>query len=76
MPVRLRKLIGMMLFFAGLIFYAVIIMEFGARVVPNTPWIELPFYLAAGIAWIFPMMPLFRWMETGQWRKPAPQEGP
>jgi hypothetical protein len=26
------------------------------------------FYLAAGIAWIAPLKPLLRWMETGEWR--------
>jgi len=67
---RTRKLLGTVLFFTGLIVYAVLVMELGARLVPNTPWIALPFYVGAGIAWIFPMMPLFRWMETGRWRKP------
>lgn len=26
------------------------------------------FYLIAGIAWIAPLKPLLRWMETGHWR--------
>jgi hypothetical protein len=26
------------------------------------------FYLAAGIAWIAPLKPLLRWMETGRFR--------
>jgi len=26
------------------------------------------FYLIAGIAWIAPLKPLLRWMETGSWR--------
>lgn len=26
------------------------------------------FYLVAGIAWIAPLKPLLRWMETGRWR--------
>lgn len=26
------------------------------------------FYLIAGIAWIVPLKPLLRWMETGRWR--------
>ncbi len=26
-------------------------------------------YLIAGIAWIFPAMPLLRWMETGRFRR-------
>lgn len=27
------------------------------------------FYLIAGIAWIFPLKPLLRWMELGKWRE-------
>lgn len=26
------------------------------------------FYLIAGIVWIFPLKPVLRWMETGQFR--------
>ena len=26
------------------------------------------FYLIAGIAWVFPLRPLLRWMETGHFR--------
>ena len=29
---------------------------------------QAPFYLVAGIAWILPLKPLLRWMETGRWR--------
>ena len=30
--------------------------------------IQAAIYLAAGIAWVFPAMPLMRWMVTGKWR--------
>ena len=26
------------------------------------------YYVVAGIAWILPLKPLLRWMETGRWR--------
>jgi hypothetical protein len=32
-------------------------------------WVQTPFYLVAGIVWIFPLRPLLRWMETGRWRQ-------
>ena len=33
------------------------------------PWpLEALFYLVAGIAWVLPLKPLLRWMETGKWR--------
>jgi hypothetical protein len=28
--------------------------------------LQAVFYLAAGIAWVFPLKPLLRWMETGR----------
>lgn len=36
------------------------------------PLAQAPFYLAAGIAWLWvlPLRRLIRWMETGQWRAP------
>ncbi len=33
------------------------------------PIAQALFYLIAGTVWIFPAMPLLRWMEIGQWRK-------
>ncbi|MFN3388899.1 MAG: DUF2842 domain-containing protein [Allosphingosinicella sp.] len=30
---------------------------------------QAPFYLVAGIAWLLPMKPLLRWMETGSLRR-------
>lgn len=29
------------------------------------------YYLVAGIAWILPLKPLLRWMQTGRWRNGA-----
>jgi hypothetical protein len=28
---------------------------------------QAPFYLFMGLAWIAPLRPLIRWMETGRW---------
>ena len=34
------------------------------------PWpLEALFFLVAGIAWILPLKPLVRWMQTGKWRE-------
>jgi hypothetical protein len=32
-------------------------------------WAHFLYYLVAGIAWIAPLRPLLRWMETGRWGK-------
>jgi len=31
-------------------------------------WLQLPIYMFAGIAWIFPVKPLLIWMNTGKFR--------
>ena len=31
-------------------------------------WLQLPIYIFAGIAWIFPLKPLLIWMNTGKFR--------
>ncbi|MBV9882742.1 MAG: DUF2842 domain-containing protein [Sphingomonadaceae bacterium] len=31
-------------------------------------WLHILYYAVAGIAWIAPLKPLLRWMETGRWR--------
>jgi hypothetical protein len=41
----------------------------GALIVTAPWWAQTPFYLVAGIVWIFPLKPLLRWMETGRWRR-------
>ena len=32
-------------------------------------WLQLPVYVILGIAWIFPMRPMLRWMNTGSFRQ-------
>jgi hypothetical protein len=33
------------------------------------PWpVHAVYFVVAGIAWIAPLKPLLRWMETGRWR--------
>jgi hypothetical protein len=35
------------------------------------PWpVHAVYFIVAGIAWIAPLKPLLRWMETGRWRAP------
>jgi hypothetical protein len=40
-----------------------------ARIVGGWPiLVQAPFYLVMGLAWILPLKPLVRWMETGSFR--------
>lgn len=31
-------------------------------------WLHVVYYLVAGIAWVLPLKPLLRWIQTGRWR--------
>jgi hypothetical protein len=66
MPVRIRKLIG-----AVALFVLVIVWALGAMAIAQfppifqNPWIAGLYYLAAGIGWVLPAMPLIKWMSRG-----------
>jgi predicted membrane channel-forming protein YqfA (hemolysin III family) len=36
--------------------------------------VQAPFYLVMGIAWIIPLKPLIRWIETGSFARALPPE--
>ena len=67
---RWQKPVGMLAILALIAIWCV-------AVVSLSPWVgrwpgvlQLGFYLAAGIAWLWvlPMRRMLRWMETGRWR--------
>ncbi len=58
--------IGLMLL---IIFVWAVLIASGAGRIARMPWpLQALFYAAAGIAWILPMKPLLRWMETGRFK--------
>ena len=61
-----RKLIGTGLILLIIAVWAALVASL-ARFVGTWPvLIQAPFYLAMGLAWIIPMKPLVRWIETGR----------
>ncbi len=63
MDMRTRKALGcaVLLLYLGL--YAGAAALLGAALLPVLPpWAELAFFAAAGVIWIFPLRPLFAWM--------------
>jgi ABC-type Na+ efflux pump permease subunit len=73
MPKRLRTFIGCMAILAFVIFYALIAMALAeSRIVEAPKLVQTIAYMILGIAWIFPVMPMIRWME----RVPRRQDGP
>ena len=64
-----RKPAGIGLILLLIIVWAVLVASL-ARALEGLPWpIHAVYYLIAGIAWILPLKPLLRWMETGKWRE-------
>jgi hypothetical protein len=69
MSTRIRKLIGAFALIALVIVWTLIAMAV-AQFPPifNNPWIAGLYYVAAGMGWILPAMPLIRWMSKGSVR--------
>ena len=60
----------------GMMLILLLIAAWCVLVATLAPWaarlpflVEMLFYVAAGIAWIFPVRPLLSWMETGAFRR-------
>lgn len=63
-----RQPAGIALILAWIALWCVLAVSASA-LVRDMAWpFQLLYYLVAGIAWIFPVKPLVRWMQTGRWR--------
>jgi hypothetical protein len=61
-----RKPVGMFLILAIIVVWAALVASL-SDMTATWPWpAQLLFYIVAGIAWIAPLKPLLRWMETGR----------
>jgi DNA-binding transcriptional LysR family regulator len=66
MNMRMRKAVGCAGLLAYLTLYAAAAAGLGAWLLPRLPfWGELAYFALAGIIWIFPLKPLFAWMNRG-----------
>ena len=66
MDMRTRKALGCAVLLAYIALYTVLAASLGVALVPLVPtWAQLVFYAIAGIVWIFPLKPLFAWMNRG-----------
>lgn len=65
-----RKAAGIALILLLIVFWAGFVATL-APIVGKWPiLVQAPFYLFMGIAWIIPLKPLVRWMETGSFMAP------
>ncbi|MEZ5960659.1 MAG: DUF2842 domain-containing protein [Hyphomonadaceae bacterium] len=67
MDVRARKAVGCVVLLAYIAIYALIAASLGVALMPVLPvWAQLIYYAVAGIVWIFPLKPLFAWINRPQ----------
>jgi len=60
-----RKGLGIVLIVLLIVFWAAFVVMLSGAVSRWPILVQAPFYLIMGIAWIVPLKPLVRWMQTG-----------
>lgn len=63
-----RKLVGIALILLLIGAWAAFVAHLARVVGPWPILVQAPFYLVMGLAWIIPLKPLVRWMQTGSFR--------
>ncbi len=61
MTASMKKLLGSLALLFGLIAYIIVALQIGSHL-PHITLIELPFYLVAGLGWVFPARWVIAWM--------------
>lgn len=63
-----RKLVGIALILTIIVVWAAFVASL-APVVGKWPvLVQAPYYLIVGVAWVIPLKPLVRWIQTGSFR--------
>jgi hypothetical protein len=65
-----RKLAGIALILLLFVLWAAFVASLAPFVGRWPILVQAAFYLFMGIAWIIPLKPLVRWIESGYWRTP------
>ena len=63
-----RKPAGIFAILAIIVVWAALVASLAAFIENWPVLVQAIYYLVAGIAWILPLKPLLRWMETGRFR--------
>lgn len=64
-----RKLVGIALILLIILAWAALVASLAPFVGSWPVLIQAPFYLVMGLAWIVPLRPLVRWIETGRFAR-------
>ncbi len=63
MPMRIRKLIGVIALISLVVVWALLAMATAQAVLGSANrMVEAVFYVVAGLGWVLPAMPLIKWM--------------
>ena len=60
----MRKIVTGLVLLAFLALWIVIAATIGSKLTGAPQWAQLVFYVVAGIAWVLPLRPLMRWMNS------------
>jgi predicted membrane channel-forming protein YqfA (hemolysin III family) len=75
MKIRTRKLIGTVALLVLVIVWALLAMGFAQMLsLAHNRFLEIIYYIAAGIGWVVPAMPLIAWMSRPDEAGPAPED--
>ena len=66
-----RALIGIALILLMIVVWAALVASLAPFVGSWPVIVQAAFYLIMGIAWIIPLKPLVRWVQTGRFRTPS-----
>lgn len=63
MPLRLKKLIGMILLVSLMLIYAVLATSIASAYLgASSGWVHLTYFALSGLLWILPAMLIIKWM--------------
>jgi hypothetical protein len=65
----LRKPVGTLAILLLIALWVILIASFSAEIGRLNILAQTAIYVISGIAWIAPLKPMLRWMETGKWRE-------
>lgn len=60
----MRKVIAGIVLLAFIVLWIFLAASIGTRLTAAPGWAQLVFYILAGIAWVIPLRPLMRWMNS------------
>jgi predicted membrane channel-forming protein YqfA (hemolysin III family) len=69
-----RKLAGIALILVLILGWAAFVANLAPFVGKWPVLVQAPYYLFMGVAWVIPLKPLVRWIETGSFRIAPPRD--